>query len=229
MRALPVVDGAPVVEGMLGVHQVDQRCSLQHLDIEGAMEALVLALGLRVIGPRVTDPDALAHQPQVEPGVVAPIASPRRAIVHRHPHRQPIAPERRGQVPDDEITGLRTAGLQHQGIAGVIVEHGEGVATPAVHRHVPLEVHLPQVVGRRMFEALPGPGGLRGRRRDQAMPSQYRMHRADSRHRMSQHLQPTRQLACAPCRMLGPERNDVGLERLRTAARHVMRSPGAIG
>ena len=47
----------------------------EHLGLKGAVEALVLALGLRMIGPAVGDPHAEPHQPDRERSV-GPPASP---------------------------------------------------------------------------------------------------------------------------------------------------------
>ena len=75
-----------------------------------------------------------------------------------------------------------------------------------------LEVHLPQIVGRRMLEALPRLGRLGGGRCDQTVTAQDGMHGADGWHRVAQHLQPTRQLACPPGWMLHPQPHDQGLD-----------------
>ena len=50
VRSLLVVDDAPPVKGVLTGGQIDKHTSLQNLCFERAMEAFVLALGLRVIG-----------------------------------------------------------------------------------------------------------------------------------------------------------------------------------
>src|ERR1700679_3362815 len=63
VRSVGVVDASPGVEGRLGVSQVPQIAALQHLQLQGAMETLVLALGLRMVGPAVDDADVEVHQP----------------------------------------------------------------------------------------------------------------------------------------------------------------------
>ena len=55
---LRVVDMAPLVECVLGLGEIGKGRSLQRLGLERAMEALVLALRLRMIRPAVADRDA---------------------------------------------------------------------------------------------------------------------------------------------------------------------------
>ena len=50
MRALCVVDPAPVLEGSFGSGEIDEWRPGQHFGFEAAMEAFVLAHGLRMIG-----------------------------------------------------------------------------------------------------------------------------------------------------------------------------------
>ena len=63
VRAAGVVDLAPGVKGALGLSQIGQPVGGQHLGLEGAVEALVLALGLRMIGSSVDHADAQIEQP----------------------------------------------------------------------------------------------------------------------------------------------------------------------
>ena len=58
MRPLLVVDRAPHIEGRLVRSQVVEAVVLQHLQIQRAMDPLVLTLGLRVAWPAVQQRDA---------------------------------------------------------------------------------------------------------------------------------------------------------------------------
>ncbi|MGH2534464.1 MAG: hypothetical protein ACRDJW_19525, partial [Thermomicrobiales bacterium] len=66
---------------------------------------------------------------------------------------------------------LMRAGEQAEGETGVVSEKGERMHPGGRQRPVAHEVELPPVVGRGVFEALPGMGPL-GRRREVPMPLQ---------------------------------------------------------
>ena len=90
MRPLGVVDDAPALEGALGSGEIGKGRTGQHLGLEGAVEAFVLALGLRMIGPRVADADALLDQPDAERGErAARSVAPGRAVVGDHRSGRP--------------------------------------------------------------------------------------------------------------------------------------------
>src|ERR1700721_915152 len=58
MRALVIVHMPPAVEGPLALGQIPEVTPAQHLGLERAMEALVLALRLRMIRPPMLHPHA---------------------------------------------------------------------------------------------------------------------------------------------------------------------------
>src|SRR5882724_4321702 len=155
VRPVVVVEMAPGVEGTLAVDEIAEAVGLQQLGLEGAMEALVLALGLRMVRPPMTDPHTQAQQPGGEGRVrlIAGIA-PGRAVVHQHRQRQAVAPEHSHQAPPHGGLLLVAAGGQPDRIARMIVEYGERMAAPRRQRKVALEIHLPELVRGRPFEAL---------------------------------------------------------------------------
>lgn len=204
MRALDVIDAAPGVEVALCGNLIGEDLMGEQFGVEGAVKAFVLPLSLRMIGAGVTDPDPQADEPNGQWCIgVDPIVAPGRAVVHGHAPGQTIAAE-----------GL-TQGLLHGGglfvgaggeterIAGVVIEYGQGVTTATLERHMALEIHLPEVIGDRMLEALPGAvlGALGGVHPPVA--AQDRRDRARARHPvMAQGHEPRVQLASAPSRML---------------------------
>src|SRR5216684_8195240 len=66
VRPLRVVDVAPAVEGAFGGDEIGEGRAGQHLGLEAAVEAFVLAHGLWMIGPRMADLDAMLDQPDPE-------------------------------------------------------------------------------------------------------------------------------------------------------------------
>src|SRR5574343_566181 len=92
---------ALAIAGELGrtVRQVAPGVATEQLRFERAVEALLLALGLRMIRPAVEHADAEAQQPQrewrVPGGAGHPAPDP--AVVAEDRLRQPVALERRGQ------------------------------------------------------------------------------------------------------------------------------------
>ena len=58
-----IVDGAPCIEGALQPGEIGKPRCREHLGLERAMEALVLAAALRVERPRINDIDAEPEQP----------------------------------------------------------------------------------------------------------------------------------------------------------------------
>lgn len=119
-----------------------------------AMKALGLALGLRVVRARVTDPDAQAHQPDGQLRLAAELIAPRLAVVHRHPIRQAVLAKGLRERLLNGGTTLPGQGTQCDAKARVIIDDIERVATPAKAKpHVAFEVHLPQTTGVRVLEA----------------------------------------------------------------------------
>src|SRR5258706_14684152 len=84
MRSLVVVNMPPLVKGLLALCQRPVELGAQQFRFEGAMKTFLLALGLRMVRPAMTDLDAQAHQPYGEPGKGVPLITPRRAIIHKH-------------------------------------------------------------------------------------------------------------------------------------------------
>ena len=126
---------------------------------ERAMEALVLALGLRMVRTAVGDADPEPNQPQTKAGErLRAGRAPRRAVVHQHRGRQAVAAKSLGQHQAHGLLALVGAGLKHQREARVIVEHSQRMAAEgcANRGEVPLEVHLPEFVGCRALKALKG-------------------------------------------------------------------------
>jgi hypothetical protein len=121
------------------------------------MESLVLALGLRVIGSAVADPDTESQEPDGEDGVgIVRVISPRRAVVHEHPDGKAMMAEQAGQGGLNGLVAFIGTGNQSESIAGVVVEDGERMTAFAVgHANVPFEIHLPEVVGVGPLESLP--------------------------------------------------------------------------
>src|SRR5436305_8464678 len=61
MRALAIVDRPPAVEGLLALDEIGEAFAVEHLGFKRAGEALVLPLGLRMIGLPMADPDPQPH------------------------------------------------------------------------------------------------------------------------------------------------------------------------
>src|SRR4051812_39106580 len=141
------------------------------------MESLVLAFCLRVIRAGVDDVYAELEQPDPQSGPSdRGTGAPGNAIVHQKCAWEAIAAERAFKVLLDRLGLLVGTGLKTQGVARVVVDHGERVAhLPIAQWEAPLEVHLPDIIRCRVFEA--GElGRLRGRW-DAIVPRQDRMNR----------------------------------------------------
>ena len=191
---------------------------LDSVGVPVAAEALVLAHGLWMIGPRMADLDAVLDQPDPERSERATWAvAPGRTVVGDQPLRQAVAAEGDDELLPDLLGPLVGTGCTHHGEARVIVEHGQGMKR--VQGHVALEVHLPQLVWPCPLEA--GEGGLAATVCAQLdpMPLQDRRHRRRRRNRfLPQILQSPGDLAAAPGRMLRTHREHCFL-RHRSAAR----------
>ena len=64
VRPLPIIAVAKVIKFALAVLKAGEVEVTQELEIQAAMEAFVLALGLRMVSAAMTDLDTEAHQPQ---------------------------------------------------------------------------------------------------------------------------------------------------------------------
>ena len=62
VRALVVVAMSPVIKKLLGVLQVAEDVHRKHFCLEAAVEALVFAVGLRVVGAAEAQADAQAYR-----------------------------------------------------------------------------------------------------------------------------------------------------------------------
>ena len=90
---------APGIEGGLPRGQGGAGRSRQQLALQGAVEALVLAQGLGVIGAAVAHGDRVAQQPDGQRGVgVGRPVAPGAAVVDQDPIRQTIPLEGRHQL-----------------------------------------------------------------------------------------------------------------------------------
>src|SRR3954453_9170312 len=93
------------------------------------MEALVLAVGLRMKRTRMGDANTDADQPNGELGVrIARRVAPRPAVVHVHAPRQPVAAKHGDQMRLDRLGALVLTGLKQHRVARVIVEHSQSEA-----------------------------------------------------------------------------------------------------
>ena len=181
MRALKVVDRPPVVEGALQFTAVREPLPLQHFRLQAAVKTLQLSLRLRMVRPRVSHPDAVAHQPQLHCRPGAGGVAPRRAVVHRHPVRQAVALKDADQLLLYRLTPFVSAVHQAQREPGVIVQQGKRVAAAAAKGKVALKIHLPEPVRGRMLKPA---GGRDSRRcaRQQAVAGHQVVDGAEGRH-----------------------------------------------
>lgn len=115
VRPNRVVGGLPSGEPLGALLEGRERLPLQHFFLEGAVEAFLLALGLRVVGSPVPDRDAEFQEPNGEPGEArfAPIA-PRRPMIHEHFRGEAVAGEDSPQRLLHRFGALVDAGNQTQ-------------------------------------------------------------------------------------------------------------------
>src|SRR3984957_6641371 len=124
--------------------------------LQRAMEALYLALRLRMPEPGQIQAHALLHQPhgELRPAAGGGAVPPRNTVVHQHRLGQAAVRKGLHQLLAHGL-GAGGAGLeQGDGVAAVIVDHRQGTdrLIPALGT---LEVHLPELVG---LLALESPG-----------------------------------------------------------------------
>ncbi len=83
MRALAVIYGAPAVQFLLHVLLGSEASSVQYFSLQRTVKPLVLAVGLRVVRPAVTDADTQPDQPDGQFGELPRTArrTPRRAVI----------------------------------------------------------------------------------------------------------------------------------------------------
>src|SRR5581483_3501471 len=107
VRSLRIVDIAPALESARGGGNIGEGWNGQQFGLEAAVEALVLAHGLRMIGPRMADPDALLDQPNAKRSERAARAiAPRRTIVGDQPFGQAVAADCDDQLLLDRLGPL---------------------------------------------------------------------------------------------------------------------------
>src|SRR6266852_784253 len=179
MGSLVIVTMSPRIKTVLHAFKVAKGAVGQQLDFQSPMKALVLALGLRMIRPTVTDGNSQPQQPNRQRRMlVLTIASPGRAVVHQHPLRQPITAKSGSQSLFYRGGLLIVAGLQAQRIARTIVEHSQWMTALAVAQlKVAFEIHLPQLIRSLLFKPLIGTRYWFRRCRHSSMTTQNRMHR----------------------------------------------------
>lgn len=160
MRTQLVVDVAPLIELGLAMREAAPRGrAVKQFDFEGAMEAFAFALGLGVIRPAMSEIDSQAQEPDAERSEAAARigARPGGGIIAQDPIGEAVALE--GALQSGLNLGAIDCGTsaQDQGEAGVIVENGEGKAAPAAcEREVTFKIHLPELIGSLVREALKG-------------------------------------------------------------------------
>src|SRR5262245_56166319 len=94
VRPVVVVDHAPAMERAPHIDEIAEPLQGQHLGLQGAMEALVLAAALWMIGPAMQHSDAELEQPHTKAGpVLARGVAPGGAVVDEYRLRQPVAAE----------------------------------------------------------------------------------------------------------------------------------------
>jgi len=158
MGPLMVIDLAPALEGRLGMRQMLETFAIEDFSLQRAMETLLLAVGLRVIGTAMAEADSQTDQPQSQfshlPGVAW--RTPRRPVIEVHPNRQAVAAEGGFQMFAHGLRPRVAAGLQNEVVAGMVVEYGQRRAASLQGLEMSLEIRLPQDVGLFVLEALPG-------------------------------------------------------------------------
>src|SRR3954462_3762666 len=98
MWPIMIVDCPPGVKGALHLAEISEAPECKDLRLKRAVEALVLATALRMIGPAMQNTDAKLEQPKAKPGPAPPgRVAPRSAVVDEEGLRQPVTTERQFQ------------------------------------------------------------------------------------------------------------------------------------
>ena len=111
-----------------------------------------------MVGTAVDHSDSQLDHPdsQWREGVIE-VTAPRRAVVDQDGVGHAVVAKDGREVLLDSLPSLVPAGPDPQREPGVVVQDSQGMAAAAAaHRKVALEVHLPQVVGLIVLEALVG-------------------------------------------------------------------------
>jgi len=196
-----VIDRAPLIQALLHSTQIGKDRAIENLGFQRAMETLFFALSLRMARPTVTNPNAQLQQPdrQRSVGMLA-VTAPGRAVIQQHPLRQSVTAKGFRQSLLNRVPPLIAAPLQADGIAGMIIQHRQGVTAGSIAQgKMPFEVHLPQLIGGLMLETLPRLMFGRLGRVDPPMPLQYGMYGTGGwQPGLTQGLQPRPNLASSP-------------------------------
>src|SRR5262245_21415415 len=230
MWPIAIVDRPPSLEGTLHLGEIAEAPQGKDFSLERAVEALVLATALRMIGPAVQNTDAKLEQPNAKPGPALPRRiAPRSAVVDKKGLREPVTAERQLQSTLHGAAPLVGAGFKTQVIARMIVKHGQRMTAASIaQRHPALEVHLPEQVRRRLLKSLQRRRSS-GRRDDATIPAQDLVHRRHRRRFQSPAFQATGDLARAPGRMGVAHCKNLCLSRPSPPRRACVGTPRAIG
>ena len=222
----------PAIKGLLAVGQIEEGALVEPFGFKGAMEAFVFAQGLRVRRPGMREGNAQADEPdgQGREGAEGERDASRGAIIHQHAVGQAIAPEGLRQVRLHRRALFIGTGVEAEGEAGAVIQHGQRVAAAVGHGAMAFEIHLPQGIGGGVLEALPRPfGGGRGR----GEPGGPAENRGDGARRgdggIAQSLETGVQLAAAPRGVLGAQLKHRRFEGRRGTVGHLVRAAGVIG
>jgi hypothetical protein len=199
----------------------------QNLRLQAAMEALVLAAGLRVIRPGTNDIHAEFEQPDTKPRPATLRAiAPGRAIIDQEGLWHAVAAKDTAQFMLHCRAFLVVASLKADGVARVIVDHGQRMAPmlPIAQQKAAFEIHLPDQVRCRQFET--PLGGLRARRCNPIVAGQNRMDRRRRWHRPATARQKMQDLARSPGRMLVPHPQNCRFQYVGYPPGALMRTPG---
>src|SRR6185312_16709168 len=229
MRPLAVIDLAPLIEGALHLRKAVEDVEGEDFLAQRAMEALILAAALWMVGSGVDEVHAQLEKPDPEPGPVpAGGIAPGRAVVHEHGIRQAVTLKGCLQMALNRGFLLVRASLQAGRVTGMVIDDGQGMAALAIAEFDPtLEVHLPEKIGGGLFEPLLRRCAV-SRRNDAAVTGKNGMH---SRYRRRFHalaFQASRNLARAPGRMGIANRKDDRFDLCRRPGGARMRTPRAI-
>src|SRR5262252_2768451 len=203
MRSVEIINLSPSVEGVLHFGQVAEAPEGKHLGLQGAVEALVLAATLRVIGPAVDHIDAELQQPDGKPcPALSRGLSPGRSVVDKEAVRQSVMAECGRQFCLHRLPSFVGARRQAHRKARMVVHHRQGMATPLVAELNPaLEVHLPKLIGGRSLEPLTRRSAPR-RCNNATMTAQDRVHCRRRRTGYALAFEAVRDLPSPPRRML---------------------------
>ena len=117
-----LVELRPVgVKYRLGLEEVGKRAALEHILLQGPVEALLLSLGLGMEGTAMDGQDAQLHHPDLVGRVAGGVVPPRRAVVREDRLRQPVFLEHPQQAPLHAGPALVVVGVQTQEPPGVVV------------------------------------------------------------------------------------------------------------